>query len=123
MQHLYSVTPDSKQIKCLSCDLKVNNNTLCTYNSADFSPDYSTYAITCAGPDVPQILIYSDSGKELLLWENNEDLRQIVNQKKVPITKKFTFNIADGFTARVSLKLPPNLDTSGNTKYPMLVNV
>ncbi|CAH1961628.1 unnamed protein product [Acanthoscelides obtectus] len=34
-----------------------------------------------------------------------------------------TFDVAGGFKANVMLRLPPNLDESGSTKYPMVVNV
>ncbi|CAH0557866.1 unnamed protein product [Brassicogethes aeneus] len=123
VQHLYSISPKTRTPKCLSCDTKANSNKTCTYNTAEFSPDFTNYALTCAGPDVPEINIYSSKNVKLLAWEQNKNLLNIVRQKRIPVTKKMEFNISDGFTARVSLKLPPNMDMSGNTKYPMLVNV
>lgn len=41
----------------------------------------------------------------------------------MPEQEIHTINIANGFTAKVLLQLPPNIDRKGNTKYPMLVDV
>ncbi|KAJ8921034.1 hypothetical protein NQ315_015830 [Exocentrus adspersus] len=125
VQHLYSVSPDTKSVRCLSCDVttKQNSSTDCSYNTADFSKDGSYYALTCAGPNVPQIAIYSKEGQEELQWHGNEDLATLMSAKLTPTIQKLSFEVADGFKANVMLRLPPNADTSGNTKYPMLVNV
>ena len=41
----------------------------------------------------------------------------------MPSVEIHSVNIADGFKAKVLLQLPPNMDRSGKTKYPMLVDV
>lgn len=56
-------------------------------------------------------------------WETNEALRAKLKGVALPSHKILTFNIDGGFQAKVLLQLPPNLDTSGKTKYPMLVDV
>ncbi|CAG9767540.1 unnamed protein product [Ceutorhynchus assimilis] len=124
IQHVYSVSLTSKNIKCLTCPLKSKNgNNPCLYNSAEANPDSSYLVVTCNGPDIPSISIISANGTEKAVWTTNEDLADLLGGKTVHNKKKFEFEIADGFTAKVMLKLPPNMDYSGNTKYPMLVNV
>lgn len=41
----------------------------------------------------------------------------------MPRTEIHTVPIGDNFTAKVLLQLPPNMDRSGKTKYPLLVDV
>lgn len=72
---------------------------------------------------MPQVSLYDNNGHEVLNWTNNEELARYLGEKLVPTMEKLEFDIADGFKAKVLLRLPPNLDTSGETKYPMLVNV
>lgn len=79
--------------------------------------------ITCNGPGVPHISIYSASGTEVLEWTVNEELNTLLAGKTLYDKEIVEFEIADGFTGRALLKLPPNMDRSGETKYPMLVNV
>lgn len=43
--------------------------------------------------------------------------------KAVPLIERFTVDVTGGYVAQVQLKLPPNIDKTGETKYPMLVNV
>lgn len=124
IQHLYSVSIKSKITKCLSCSIKSSSNNICSYNSADFSTDHSYYTLNCAGPDVPSISIYeAKSNQKVKDWELNESLQKLIKEKPVPRIKKMTVDIADGFQAQVILRLPPNLDESGKTKYPLLINV
>lgn len=61
--------------------------------------------------------------KKLMDWENNDALRSKLRGVALPTHKILTVNIDGGFQAKVLLQLPPNLDTSGSTKYPMLVDV
>lgn len=79
--------------------------------------------LTCEGPGVPEVAVFASNKTRLDVWEDNEELVELTQEKLVPVTQRFTFPLADGFTAQVLLKLPPNMDSSGNTKYPMLVNV
>lgn len=41
----------------------------------------------------------------------------------MPTTEIVNIPISDGFEAKVLLQLPPNMDRSGKTKYPLLVDV
>lgn len=72
---------------------------------------------------MPQVSLYNKAGEKSLTWNNNEELSNYIQEKMVPKIEKLEFDVADGFKAKVLLRLPPNMDTSGETKYPMLVNV
>ncbi|XP_057672414.1 venom dipeptidyl peptidase 4 isoform X1 [Diorhabda carinulata] len=125
VQHLYTVSPETKNVNCLSCDLKSSHNSSipCAYNLAEFSGNGSYYVFTCAGPDVPHISIYDKDGKMVTVWTDNKELANFLKNKQLPVLKKLSFDVAGGFKANVLLRLPPNMDTSGQVKYPMLVNV
>nr|XP_023020386.1 venom dipeptidyl peptidase 4 [Leptinotarsa decemlineata] len=125
VQHLYAVSAETKNVTCFTCDLKSEHNstTACSYNTAEFSKNSSYYVLTCAGPDVPQVKVFSKNGNEVMQWSNNEELANYLKERQTASLKKMTFDIADGLKAKVLLRLPPNMDTSGQTKYPMLVNV
>lgn len=56
-------------------------------------------------------------------WETNEALRNKLKNTDMPTIEIHTVPIADNFTAKVLLQLPPNMDKSGKIKYPMLVDV
>lgn len=108
----------------MSCGVKATNTgSECLYNSAGFSKNFSYYVLTCEGPGVPEVSLYAINNTKIEIWENNEELIELVQEKLIPTSQRFAFPVADGFTAQVHLKLPPNMDTSGNTKYPMIVNV
>lgn len=124
MQHVYSVSTTTNVTKCLTCNVtSLNTNTACLYNTAVFSGDSSYYVLNCEGPGVPETSLYSIDDGKIEIWEDNEEMVELIQEKLVPSSQRFNFSVADGFTAQVYLRLPPNLDTSGNTKYPMLVNV
>ncbi|KAJ3655173.1 hypothetical protein Zmor_014310 [Zophobas morio] len=123
VQHVYSVSVDTKETQCLSCGVKSKNKQIdCLYNVAEFSKDASHYVLTCAGPDVPHISLYSLE-KKVIDWNENKELQELTRTKRLPTSQRMRFDVDGGFKAQVNLKLPPNLDISGNTKYPMLVNV
>jgi len=125
IQHVYSVSTTTKEVTCLSCNLtRKNSSTPCLYNTAQFSCDFSHYALMCLGPDVPYIEIRSnDDNAQVLEWENNDELYRFTRTREMPEIKRMQINVSDGFTAQVTLQLPPNFDASGDTKYPLLINV
>lgn len=124
VQHVYSISPTTKSITCLTCDLtSKNGDDNCLYNSAEVSTDSTYLVVTCNGPGVPHISIYSANGTEVLEWTVNEELNTLLAGTTLFDKEVVEFEIADGFIGRALLKLPPNMDRSGETKYPMLVNV
>lgn len=56
-------------------------------------------------------------------WERNDAMRQSLAKKALPTKKRMKVPLPGGFEAQVMLWLPPNVDLSGNKKYPMLVDV
>lgn len=56
-------------------------------------------------------------------WEDNDALKESLKNVSTPQIKYLQLPLKSGFEAAVRLQLPPNADLSGNTKYPMLVDV
>ncbi|XP_030571612.1 venom dipeptidyl peptidase 4 isoform X3 [Drosophila novamexicana] len=130
--HLYAiraVTTRKQAAKCLTCKLMTSGDVEQNYYTAIFN-DNNQIVITSLGPGIPTTAVYEWTYsfsqvtlKKLLDWENNEALRAKLRGVALPTHKILTVNIDGGFQAKVLLQLPPNLDTSGKTKYPMLVDV
>ncbi|XP_063983371.1 venom dipeptidyl peptidase 4 isoform X3 [Diachasmimorpha longicaudata] len=126
-QHLYRVStlPEKSAPECLSCGVKGEvEDTYCLYNEAQLSPDNSHYVLTCAGPGIPDISIYSSmNASKVLTWESNAGISEAMAGKSRPLVKRFTVPVGGGFEAQVRLLIPPGADLTGTTKYPMLVYV
>ncbi|CAB0042041.1 unnamed protein product [Trichogramma brassicae] len=133
-KHLYRVSSAeglNAVPRCLSCNITssggddddLESRRDCTYNSAEFSQDSSYYALTCAGPGVPEVTIHDRDSKRIVTWESNRAIAKRIAKKSLPIQKKLRVAVPGGFEARVKMLLPPNADLSGRTKYPMLVYV
>ncbi|XP_052848496.1 venom dipeptidyl peptidase 4 isoform X2 [Drosophila gunungcola] len=128
--HLYAIRALAKQNpKCLTCNLITSGDVPQTYFSATFN-DNNHIVITSLGPGIPTTHIYEWKFENsqvvisnVIDWETNESLRAKLKGVALPSHKILTVNIDGGFQAKVLLQLPPNLDTSGATKYPMLVDV
>jgi len=56
-------------------------------------------------------------------WEDNQKLADFVAEHSKPTKKRVFVDVPGGMKAYVQMLLPPDMDTSGNTKYAMLVNV
>lgn len=56
-------------------------------------------------------------------WENNHGLHGTLTNISLPTIKYHQIPLKSGYDAVVRLQLPPNMDTSGKTKYPMLIDV
>jgi dipeptidyl-peptidase-4 len=55
--------------------------------------------------------------------ESNNAIRQLLKGATLPISKRLEVPVPGGFKAQVQLWLSPDIDTSGKTKYPLLINV
>ncbi|XP_039280619.1 venom dipeptidyl peptidase 4 isoform X1 [Nilaparvata lugens] len=108
---------------CVSCKSLTHDGRKCLYSGASFSKGASYYTQTCAGPYIPEIRIFEKNGKEIMLWDENDVLRQMLSDVTLPTEKLLTVRLKDGFDAQVKLQFPPNMDMSGNTKYPLLIHV
>lgn len=56
-------------------------------------------------------------------WEKNERLRRRLEDVTLPETEEIVVHINGGHEVHVQLLKPPGMDTSGDTKYPLLVQV
>ncbi|XP_069968289.1 venom dipeptidyl peptidase 4 isoform X2 [Bactrocera oleae] len=128
--HVYAIKADTGRTpQCLTCGLHVSGDVQQTYYEVSFS-DERQMAITSDGPGIPMTVLYEWNWendqvvlKKVIDWELNTELRAKLKLKAMPTYEIHTFPIAGNFTAKVLLQLPPNLDRSGNTKYPLLVDV
>ncbi|XP_030386247.1 venom dipeptidyl peptidase 4-like [Scaptodrosophila lebanonensis] len=130
--HLYAIKAQSggkEEPKCVTCKLMSSDNEEQNYFSATFN-NQKQIVITSLGPGLPATAIYEWSYEnfqlsltKLLDWETNDMLRSKLEGVTLPRREIHTFDIGEGLTAKVLLHLPPNLDRSGRTKYPMLVDV
>uniref|UniRef100_A0A0A1WUN0 Venom dipeptidyl peptidase 4 n=1 Tax=Zeugodacus cucurbitae TaxID=28588 RepID=A0A0A1WUN0_ZEUCU len=128
--HVYAIKAETGRTpQCLTCGLHVSGDVQQTYYEVSFSHDHQI-AITSDGPGIPMTVLYEWNWendqvvlKRVIDWELNTELRAKLKLKAMPTYEIHTFPIAGNFTAKVLLQLPPNLDRSGNTKYPLLVDV
>lgn len=75
-------------------------------------------------PDVCHFVIFQlRPSSPLLIWEDNQLLRQELEDHDLPNTQDIDVPLGNGFLALVRLHLPKRIDRSGRLKYPMLLNV
>jgi dipeptidyl-peptidase-4 len=55
--------------------------------------------------------------------ESNDEIRHLLEGATLPTTKQLEVSVPGGFKAQVQLWLPPDIDKSGKTKFPLLINV
>lgn len=55
------------------------------------------------------------------MWDDNAEVRSKLATKLRPEYLDTEYKLTIEFTARVRLLLPPGMDKSGKTKYPLLV--
>lgn len=109
---------------CLSCNYTTIDNKKCEYCGASFSNNANYFALTCAGSGIPEATLFTKEGNKVLhLWEDNAAVRKELTNIAMPTSKLMRVPLSNGFNARVKLTLPYGVDTSGDTKYPMLVHV
>uniref|UniRef100_A0A1B6HM76 Venom dipeptidyl peptidase 4 n=1 Tax=Homalodisca liturata TaxID=320908 RepID=A0A1B6HM76_9HEMI len=114
---------------CISCNHQnVVDGSNCSYAGAMFSNDAHYYALSCAGPNVPEVTLFNREGEELIVWEDNRKTRSFVENLSMPVKRVMDVPTGNGYTARVQLILPPELADFDEKKvyekkYPLLVNV
>ncbi|KAI5737154.1 hypothetical protein M8J76_010559 [Diaphorina citri] len=121
--HVYMVQISTGKSYCLSC----NYQKPCSYASAQFSKSFTYYTLICKGPGVPYAQVHYTyalrPSSPLLIWEDNQLLRQELEDYDLPNTQDIDVPLGNGFLALVRLHLPKRIDRSGRLKYPMLLNV
>ncbi|KAK3915564.1 Venom dipeptidyl peptidase 4 [Frankliniella fusca] len=139
-QHVYRVAvpgSDSNRVvatppECVTCRLPTdpsgrNLGQDCTYAGALLSKDFTYGVLSCQGPDPAWYALYAVQGAgapvRLRMWEDNADLRARLATRLRPDFYDDWVPVEGGFRAKVRLYLPPGMDKSGATKYPLLVFV
>ncbi|KAG8229724.1 hypothetical protein J437_LFUL007899 [Ladona fulva] len=92
----------------------------CSHNSISFSKDHSFYSMYCGGPQIPEVSIFTKDGNRVTTWEQNSALHALLANKAVPERMRLKVPLPGDLEAQVQLWLPPSMDKSGKTKYPMI---
>lgn len=127
-RHFYYVgdlnSKQPKQAYCITCGFKNDFNEECNYNAVDVSKDNTYYVLTCNGPGIPQVTIHRAADHaRLLLLEDNQEVRERLLDRSLPLEKRLEIDIEGGFKAQVSMKVPPDYNPTRFQSYPMLVYV
>lgn len=108
-------------IECISC---LHENPKCLYAGAEFSTkNFAYYMETCAGPVVPEMHLFNKDGEKVMTWEKNDRLKKKLEDVTLPENEELMVEIEGGHEVHVQIFKPPGMDTSGETKYPLLVQV
>lgn len=131
--HLYAIKAAAgSTANCLSCDeVDENNNALTYFSAAISAKDKNIVALTAEGPGIPKTTLYEisiDSNGTIVKekkadWELNTELDEKLHDVQLPTIEKDTIDMGNGFSAKVKMLLPPELDRTGDKKYPVLVEV
>jgi len=130
IRHMYSVSTAPSGVAgvatptCETCGTLNADQKECTYNSAEFSPDFGHYVHGCDGPNAPRSVIKdTQSGEEVLVVSDNEELRARLSEKAMPRPLTMQVPVEGNYFAQVRLLLPPSLNRNKASKYPLLVYV
>lgn len=66
---------------------------------------------------------FQQDGKLFQHLSNNSELAEVLEKIELPAKLDFSVPVPGNFTAGVHLLLPPKLDKTGRTKYPVLFYV
>ncbi|WWC64025.1 uncharacterized protein I303_106631 [Kwoniella dejecticola CBS 10117] len=125
-RHLYSAKlPMSLTEEYDQTFTALTDNSSPGYYEASFSPGAGYYVLNYRGPEVPwQRVMQTDPNEEPLdvLLEGNARLNQTLSEFVRPIITRQTIE-SDGYELNMLEMLPPNFDTSGRKKYPVLMRV
>ncbi|XP_076054029.1 A-type potassium channel modulatory protein DPP6-like isoform X2 [Oratosquilla oratoria] len=114
--------PSPGRVVCVTCNFKNDHLESCNYNEVDMSEEYSYFSLTCSGPGIPQVTLHRSADlSRIALLEDNDEVRTLLKGRSLPLLKRMQIDVAGGFKARVSMKLPPNFNPS--LSYPMVVRV
>ncbi|KDQ19524.1 hypothetical protein BOTBODRAFT_153437 [Botryobasidium botryosum FD-172 SS1] len=94
-----------------------------SWYSASFSPSAGYYVLNYDGPDVPWqkvVQVGNDTFQHFLT--DNARLNQTSSEFQSPDIYRSTID-SDGYELNVMELRPPNMDESGQTKYPVLFHV
>ncbi|KAH1024091.1 venom dipeptidyl peptidase 4 isoform X2 [Dendroctonus ponderosae] len=126
-QQISVVNTITTEDKCLTCNFTVDDaddehDGLCKYAGASFNSLLTYFIKICQGPNPYFATIQSLSNdSDTYLWNNNSKVRERLSKKLRFSQKDLLVPVANNFTARVRLLLPPNFNDS--ERYPAVVYV
>ncbi|MCJ8729038.1 hypothetical protein PDJAM_G00011690 [Pangasius djambal] len=117
-RHLYSAdTVGPFNRRCLSCDFADS----CGYVSGSFSHNMAFFLLTCKGPGVPFVSVYStQEWQKLLDIELNHNLQRTVDSMQMPRVEYREIDVEDYVLTMQILKPASFVDTA---HYPLLLLV
>ncbi|XP_014015076.1 dipeptidyl aminopeptidase-like protein 6 isoform X3 [Salmo salar] len=117
-RHLYSAdTVGPFNRRCLSCDFYEG----CGYVRGSFSHSMSLFLLSCKGPDVPFVAVYSTQDRQKVFdLETNENLRMSLDSMQMPRVEYKEINIED-YTLTMQILKPASFVDSSH--YPLLLLV
>ncbi|GAA6111783.1 dipeptidyl aminopeptidase-like protein 6 isoform X1, partial [Tachysurus ichikawai] len=117
-RHLYSAdTVGPFNRRCLSCDFTDS----CGYVSGSFSHNMTFFLLTCKGPGVPFVSVYSTQERQKLLdIELNLNLQRTVDSMQMPRVEYREIDVEDYVLTLQILKPASFVDTA---HYPLLLLV
>ncbi|WVQ85041.1 hypothetical protein IAT38_007205 [Cryptococcus sp. DSM 104549] len=125
-RHIYSIPlPSSESGDYDETMTPITDNTTPGFFEASFSPGAGYYVLGYRGPEVPwQRVMETGSAEDRVnvLLEGNAELNKTLTEFIKPLVSRSTI-VSDGYELNMLEIVPPNLDTSGRKKYPVLVRV
>ncbi|XP_071026174.1 A-type potassium channel modulatory protein DPP6-like [Oncorhynchus clarkii lewisi] len=117
-RHLYSAdTVGPFNRRCLSCDFYEG----CGYVRGSFSHSMSLFLLSCKGPDVPFVAVYSTQDRQKVFdLETNENLRMRLDSMQMPRVEYKEITIED-YTLTMQILKPASFVDSSH--YPLLLLV
>lgn len=128
-RHVYSVSLPETRAEAEADDyapklVPLTDTTKPGYYDVSFSPKAGFYSLSYRGPLVPwQRLLQTGDGDLDTVLEDNKQLNDTLREYHRPIETRSTLVTPDGLELNMIEILPPNLDTSGRKKYPLLIQV
>lgn len=124
-RHLYSVAlPTKDNLQDFTPEpIALTDTSQPGYYDAFFSPQAGFYGLAYRGPNVPwQRLVQTGEDGINIMLEDNAELNATLAEFHRPIETRSTLQ-TDEYELNMIEILPPNIDTSGRKKYPLLIQV
>lgn len=120
--HFYVVPDDGSQdIQCITCNTETIHGSVCLRNSISLNSGSSYYVHSCTS-EVPSTVLRSLPDHNIIMvLQDNQELEDKLQVKQMPTRIDTSVEVEGGFTAPVSIMLPPGLDEG--LLYPVLVYV
>ncbi|KAL0269720.1 UNVERIFIED_CONTAM: hypothetical protein PYX00_007357 [Menopon gallinae] len=126
--HVYAVSTDGKQKPfCITCQMKSPEDIACKAAKITFNRNLNYMIGLCRGPTPLVTAIYKwkapNELTQIVMLDVNEPLRKKLQEKLQPQEMNFKVKVTETIDADVRLYVPPGIDTTGKTKYPLIIYV